>query len=208
MSNPQTTGTDLPSVDMMELLRGLWRRKFFILLITLLLGGFASLVVLREKPTYTVETQVLVDNLETPFSRAAPGEGTESRPALDDRDILSQVSILNSRDLGDRVIKELGLVGTAEFDPSRDGVGNISSILLALGFRANPRSKSLEERAFDRYRSALTVYQIPDSKVIAIRYFALDPKIAAGVANKLAELYVTSAREAQSEPTGRARDWL
>ena len=121
---------------------------------------------------------------------------------------MSQVSVLSSRDLGDRVIKELGLVGKGEFDPARDGIGKVGSILIALGFRDDPLKKSLEERAFDRYRAALTVYQIPDSKVITIKYFALDPTIAADVANKLAEIYVTSTREAQSEPTGRARDWL
>lgn len=198
----------MASVDMTELLRGIWRRKLFILLVTLLLAGAASFVVLREKPSYTVEAQVLVDNLETPFSRAAPGEGSDSRPAFDDRDILSQVAVLSSRDLGDRVIKDLGLTGKGEFDPARNGVGKVSSVLIALGFRENPLNKSLEERAYDRYRSALTVFQVPQSKVITIRYFALDPKIAADVANKLAEIYVTSTREAQSEPTGRARDWL
>ena len=208
MSNPQHAASNLSSVDMMELLRGIWRRKLFILLVTLLLGGVASFFVLREPPSYTVESQLLVDNLETPFSRAAPGEGPESRTAFDERDILSQVSVLSSRDLGDRVIKELGLVGKGEFDPARDGIGKVSSILIALGFRDDPLRKSLEERAFDHYRAALTVYQIPNSKVITIKYFALDPKIAADVANKLAEIYVTSTREAQSEPTGRARDWL
>ncbi|MGE3872286.1 MAG: exopolysaccharide transport family protein [Parvibaculaceae bacterium] len=208
MTYPEQPGPSLASVDMMELLRGIWRRKFFILLVTLLLGGAASFFVLRETPSYTVEAQVLVDNLETPFSRAAPGEGSDSRPAFDDRDILSQVSVLSSRDLGDRVLKELGLVGKGEFNPVRNGVGKVGRILIALGFRDNPLNKSLEERAYDRYRGALNVFQIPQSKVITIRYYALDPKIAADVANKLAEIYVTSTREAQSEPTGRARDWL
>ena len=63
------------SVDMMDLLRGLWRRKWMILLVTVLFAGAAAFVVLRDRPTYTVEAQLLVDNLETPFSRAQPSEG-------------------------------------------------------------------------------------------------------------------------------------
>jgi uncharacterized protein involved in exopolysaccharide biosynthesis len=208
MTNSEQAGPTLASVDMMELLRGIWRRKLFVLLVTFLLAGAMSFVVLRETPSYSVEAQVLVDNLETPFSRAAPGEGSEARTSFDDRDILSQVSVLSSRDLGDRVLKELGLVGKGEFDSARSGVGKLGSVLIALGFRDNPLNKSLEERAYDRYRGALNVFQIPQSKVITIRYSALDPQIAADVANKLAELYVTSTREAQSEPTGRAREWL
>lgn len=208
MTNPEQAGPNTASVDMMDLLRGLWHRKLMILLTTLLFAGAAAFVVLRDKPTYSVEAQLLVDNLETPFSRAQPSEGTDNRPSFDERDILSQVSVLSSRDLGDRVIKDLGLAGTGEFDSARDGVGKVGQILIALGFKDNPLTKSLEERAYDRYRSALNVYQIPDSKVIVIKYFALDPEIAANVANKLAETYVTSTRETQSEPTGRARDWL
>jgi capsular polysaccharide biosynthesis protein len=192
MSNSQQVERDLASVDMMELLRGIWGRKLLILLVTLLLGGAASFFILREKPSYTVEGQVLVDNLETPFSPAAPGEGPETRAPFDDRDILSQVSVLSSRDLGDRVINELGLAGKGEFDPAVNGIGKLGQVLIALGFKDNPLTKSLEERAFDRYRSALTVFQIPDSKVITVRYYALDPEIAADVANKLTELYVTS----------------
>lgn len=196
------------SVDMMDLLRGLWRRKWMILLITVLFASAAAFVVLRDKPSYTVEAQLLVDNLETPFSRAQPSEGSDSRPTFDDRDILSQVSVLNSRDLGDRVIKDLGLSGKGEFDPARNGIGKISQFLIDLGFKPDPRNKSLEERAYDRYNSQLNIYQIKESKVIVIKYSALDPKVAADVANKLAETYVISTREMQSEPTERARDWL
>ncbi|QIG50926.1 polysaccharide biosynthesis tyrosine autokinase [Nordella sp. HKS 07] len=196
------------SVDMMDLLRGLWRRKWMILLITVLFAAAAAFFVLRDKPSYAVEAQLLVDNLETPFSRAQPGEGSETRPAFDDRDILSQVSVLKSRDLGDRVIKELSLAGKGEFDPARNGVGKIGQILIALGFKDDPLKKSLEDRAYDRYDSQLNVYQIPESKIIIVKYSALDPQVAADVANKLAETYVVSTREAQSEPTGRARAWL
>lgn len=196
------------SVDMMDLLRGLWRRKWMILLITVLFASAAAFVVLRDKPSYTVEAQLLVDNLETPFSRAQPGEGADSRPTFDDRDILSQVSVLSSRDLGDRVIKDLGLAGKGEFDPARNGIGKISQVMIDLGFKPDPRLKSLDERAYDRYNSQLNIYQIKESKVIVIKYSALDPKVAADVANKLAETYVVSTREMQSEPTERARDWL
>jgi uncharacterized protein involved in exopolysaccharide biosynthesis/Mrp family chromosome partitioning ATPase len=208
MNDHEQAGMNASSVDMMDLLRGLWRRKWMILLITVLFASAAAFVVLRDKPSYTVEAQLLVDNLETPFSRAQPGEGGDSRPTFDDRDILSQVSVLSSRDLGDRVIKDLGLAGKGEFDPARDGVGKISQFLIDLGFKPDPRLKSLDERAYDRYNSQLNIYQIKESKVIVIKYSALDPKIAADVANKLAETYVVSTREMQSEPTERARDWL
>jgi len=196
------------SVDLMDLLRGIWRRKLMVLLVTIVFAGAAAFVVLRASPSYTVESQVLIGNLETPFSRAEPSEGSDARMSFDNRDIASQMAVINSRDLADRVIKDLGLAGKGEFDPASKGVGTVSRIAIALGFRENPLTKSLEERAFDRFRNSLTVFQVPDSKVVAIKYSALNPVIAADVANRLAETYVTATRETQSEPTGRARDWL
>ena len=65
------------SVDLMDLLRGIWRRKLMVLLVTILFAGAAAFVVLRASPSYTVESQVLIDNLETPFSRAEPSEGSD-----------------------------------------------------------------------------------------------------------------------------------
>lgn len=208
MTNSEQAGLSAASVDMMDLLRGMWRRKLLVLLITLLFAAATAVVVLRAKPSYTVEAQVLVDNLETPFSRTQPTDVSQSRPAFDDRDILSQVSVLNSRDLGSRVIRDLGLAGKGEFDPALEGIGFVTRMAIVLGFKDNPLTKTLDERAYDHYRDSLNVYQIPQSKVIVIKYTARNPKVAADVANRLAGTYVTSTRETQSEPTGRAREWL
>ena len=49
-------------------------------------------------------------------------------------------------------------------------------IAVALGFRSDPRRESAEERAYGRYSGGLNVYQIPQSKVIVIKYSSTDPK--------------------------------
>ena len=195
------------SVEMVELLRGIWRRKLLIIALAVIFGATAAFFVLRAKPTYTVEARVLVDNLETSYSRADVNEQAAQRQ-FDERDIASQVAVIGSRDLAMRVIDELGLAGKSEFDPLQEGIGLVGRLAIMLGFRQDPAPKSLEQRAYDRFDSMLSVYPVPESKVIAIRYTASDPAIAAGVANRLAELYVMSTRESQSEPTGRAREWL
>ena len=200
-------GTTTSSVEMMDLLRGLWRRKFLILALAIIFGAIAAFVVLRAKPSYTVEARVLIDNLETSYSRADVTEQASAR-VFDERDITSQVAVIGSRDLAMRVIETLGLAGKGEFDPMQDGIGMAGRILIMLGFREDPAPKSLEQRAYDRFDSQLTVYPVPNSKVIVVRYTANDPAIAADAANSLAEAFVTSTRESQSEPTGRAREWL
>ncbi|MGE3830563.1 MAG: GumC family protein [Parvibaculaceae bacterium] len=195
------------SVEMMDLLRGIWRRKFLILALAIIFGAIAAFFVLRAKPTYTVESRVLIDNLETSYSRADVNEQAAQR-TFDERDIASQVAVVGSRDLAMRVIQELGLAGKGEFDPMQNGIGTLGRVLILLGFRQDPAPKSLDQRAYDHFDDMLTVYPVPNSKVIAIRYTANDPAIAADAANRLAEVFVMSTRESQSEPTGRAREWL
>ncbi|MFO0993364.1 MAG: exopolysaccharide transport family protein [Hyphomicrobiales bacterium] len=196
------------SIALTDVLRGIWSRRKMIAALTIIATVLAIAYVSTQKPRYTTQALVLVDSLETPFDRTQP-DATAPKPAMDERDVLSQVSVIESRDLGDRVVRTLKLQENPEFDAlASSGLGIISRLRIALGFGEDPRNKTPEQRALARYDSMLSVYQIPLSKVIAIQYSANDPKIAAEVANTLAETYVTSTREAQSEPTNRAREWL
>jgi uncharacterized protein involved in exopolysaccharide biosynthesis/Mrp family chromosome partitioning ATPase len=197
------------SIALGDVLRGIWRRRKMVLALTIVTTILAIVYVTTQTPRYTTEALVLVGSLETPFDRTQP-DPVASRPVLDERDILSQVSVVSSRDLGERVVRDLKLTDRPEFDSlaSNGRVGLIQNLMVALGFGEDPRQQTPEQRALSRFESMLTVSQVPLSKVIAIQYSANDPTTAAEVANSLAEVYVTSTREAQSEPTNRAREWL
>src|SRR5262249_19122448 len=130
------------SIDMASLLRGIWRRKRMLFGLALLFGLAALGYVMITAPTYTSEATVLIDNLDTPFDRAQPTD-TQARQTIDERDVLSQVSVLTSRDLGERVIKQLDLAARPQFDPLARGLGIAGRFAIALGFKADPRSQSV-----------------------------------------------------------------
>jgi uncharacterized protein involved in exopolysaccharide biosynthesis len=207
LAHDPTAPLSASSIDMASLLRGIWRRRLTILLLSALFALAAVAYVATATPTYIAEAMVLIDNLDTPFDRVQPGDA-QARQGPDERDVLSQVSVITSRDLAGRVIDKLGLVKRPEFDPLSKGIGLAGRVAIALGFKPDPRSQPVEDRAYSRYSGNLNVYQVPNSKVIVIRYSSTDPKTAADVANALAETYVMSTREAESEPTSRAREWL
>ena len=102
----------------------------------------------------------------------------------------------------------LGLENIPEFNPMLNGLGTLGSYKIALGFGDDPRLKTPEQRALARYNEQLSVYQQPNSNVINIKYSARNPEIAAKIANTLADTYVLTTRERQSQPTERAREWL
>lgn len=195
------------AINILDVLRGILRRKLFIAGLTLAAFGLGLGLVKVLKPIYTSEAQILIQNLETPFDRFQSAENSRG-DTVDDRMVASQMSVIRSDDLGRRVIAALGLENDPEFNPLIRGIGTFGRIRIALGFGSDPALKTPEQRALDHYASELSVFQLPQSNVIGIKYSSSNPETAAKVANTLAETYVMWTREAQSQPTERARVWL
>ncbi len=200
-------GPVLPAISVREVLRGVGRRKFMIASLTVcaFLGGFAAANFL--KPIYSTEAQLLVDNLETRFDRMQILEN-QTVPTVDDRIVASQMAVLKSEDMGRRVIAALSLQDNPEFNAKLRGMSVLKKIKVALGFGDDPRLMTPEQLALASYLDGLSVYQQPDSNVIAVKYSASTPETAARIANTLAETYIVATRESQSQPTERAREWL
>ena len=196
------------AISLSDVLHGVLRRKLFVVGTTALaLAGSLAFVTLA-KPQYTSEAQVIVENMATPYDRAQGPDELRAEP-LDDRTILSQVSILNSQDLALRVVELLRLQDRAEFKGMKDGrVGTLKLILIALGFSDDPRKMTPEERALVRYYDGLTVYQVPESSVIALKFSGTDAATAAELLNTLTSQYVAETAETRVKPTVRAREWL
>ncbi len=196
------------AVNLVEVLKGVGRRKVMILATTALAFCAGVGLVTLVKPVYTGTAQVLVQNMETPFDRVQQTETQRNEPTIDDRVIASQIAVLKSEDLGRRVVAALGLEQNPEFNPLLKGQGLSSKLLLTLGFGSDPALKTPEQNALDRYNAKLNIFQQPQSNVISIEYSSPNPDVTARIANTLAEIYVTWTREAQVAPTERARGWL
>jgi uncharacterized protein involved in exopolysaccharide biosynthesis len=195
------------SVSIVDVMRGIGGRWKLVSVLTLLGIALGLGLVTFIKPSYTTEALVLIESLETPFNRVNDNSEFRVNP-VDDRIVQSQTSVLKSHDLGLRVIEALKLDTRSEFNPSPEVMGPVKRALIALGFSDDPRLKTPQQRALSRYLDDLTVYQIPDSNVVGIKYSARSGETAAEIANTLAETYVITTRESQSQPTGRAREWL
>ena len=195
-------------LSLIDGLKGVTRRKRVIALCTAagVLAGLGVLAIF--KPTYQSEAQVLVENLQTPFEKANIQQADARPDVLDKSVVLSQVSVLKSADIEARVVDKLSLAQVPEFNPLINGVGLIKSLMAKFSFTDDPNLFSPQELALKRLDQQLTVYQIPDSNVIGIKYAALNKQVAADVANAVAETYVESTREVGASSNSRARDWL
>src|SRR3569623_755710 len=79
---------------------------------------------------------------------------------------------------------------------SRDGIGRDP-------FRMTP-----EERVLDSYYARLTAYAVDKSRVMVVEFQSRDPKLAARVANSIADGYLVMQQAGRQAPAKAAGQWL
>ncbi len=206
-SHPATYDYADSAVDLRRLIGGVWRRRRLMFAIVVAVMGLVIAFLLTATPKYTSEAQVLVENGESPFTRPQQ-EAPLQLPSVTEDDVRSQAQVLMSHDLGERVVEALQLYKYPEFDPVSRGLSPVRQLLVTLGLSSDPRDTPPQQRALRAYFDKLIVYPITGSRVITIEFTSKDPRIAAEVANTLAENYVTSTQEVKFGHTQKAVDWL
>ncbi|MBN8535392.1 MAG: lipopolysaccharide biosynthesis protein [Rhizobiales bacterium] len=192
--------------DIAGLGKALWKRKFWIIIPTLL-AFFGSIAIVNMLPTrYAGEARVLLENRETVYSR--PDRDSRTDPAIDPEAVASQVQIVMSKDLALKVIRDLKLAERDEFDPLSKGLGVIDLVGMVTGLMPDPRSIPREERVLRTYYKRLLVFPQGKSRVIQIEFQSEDPKVAADVANRIAEEYLSREERAKRDTSRVTSDWL
>jgi uncharacterized protein involved in exopolysaccharide biosynthesis len=193
-------------VDLRHVVAGLWRRKRAVGLTTLVAALAGTAFAFSATPRYTAEARVIVDKFDTAFARNDRDQ--DSARDISEQLVTSQVEVVKSRNIAKRVVNALDLADNPEFSGSGIAVSLVTRMLAALGFIGDPRKKTPEQLAIETYDRNLVVYVVPKSQVIAIAFTSRSAEMAEKLANSVADSYVIETRQAQTEPTGRARDWL
>ena len=191
-------------IDLGAIGAALKRRRRAWVLPTLVAFLAVGLFVNVVTPRYTAQSQILLENQETFFTRpdrvnlpdAVSGQ-------LDEAAVASQVQLIASPDIARRAIKALHLEGNDEFDPLAKGMNPISRVLVLLGLLPDPTRESAESRMVQAFEQKLTVYSPPKTRVVTIEFTSRDPKLAARGANEVAALYL---QEQSSAKRGMAKD--
>jgi uncharacterized protein involved in exopolysaccharide biosynthesis len=194
-------------VDLREILLALRGRIKTILAITVAVAIGAIVFVLTATPRFAGETQVLLENRDSVFTRTL-SERELPGGTIDEQAVLSQVEVVSSREVARETIRRLGLVGNAEFDPLVGPMDPITRVRTMLGIADGSFDGNEEDRIFDSYYRALMVYAVPRSRVLAIEFRSSDPDLSARAANTIAEVYLEHLEEAQAELARAASNWL
>lgn len=208
MSGSRNTADDV-DIDLARLFSSLARQWARILLGALAIAGAAFVLAWLATPKYKAETRILIETRESVFTRpdASAARDDANSPTLDEEGVLSQVEVILSSDILTKVAGKLGLASLPEYDD----VANASAldrILVLTGLKRDPGEIPAEERVLKRFRENLGVYRVERSRVIVIEFISEDPRLAAEVANAIADEYIATSRAAKLASNTDATEWL
>ncbi len=185
----------------------LWRKRWLILVPTILAALGAYIAVQVITPKYSSEARIFIEGRDNVYLRPDADKITTD-PTIDAEAVTSQAQIILSRDLALEVINKLKLGELPEFDSTLNGVSPLRALLGIFGLGKDPLSMTHEERVLTAYYDRLSVSPLEKSRIINIDFLSEDPELAARVANAIADAYLVRQRQAAQEQAQSAGQWL
>jgi uncharacterized protein involved in exopolysaccharide biosynthesis len=170
-------------IDIGAVWRSLWRAIPKLILLSLAVGAGTYAVLSTFPPLYTSEAQIQI--VSPKGSTDQSFEAVASR--LDKEAVNTHLSGLMSPDLALQIIAEEKLDKNPEFNSALREPSKIDRILNAIAMGNGTESE--QDRVLKAFYKRLEIYSPKESRIIGIRFTSHDPKLAADVANKMAETY-------------------
>jgi succinoglycan biosynthesis transport protein ExoP len=181
----------------------LMRHKWIILLLITASFGASVYYSSTAIPYYKATSQVLIDNTNPNIVAIAEVTKPDSNSLPYDR---TQLKLLSNRSLARRVIKELNLKDSPEFNVEVPE-NSLDKIFPKKGLQ-DPDAGNMDARLIDRYLSKLHINLIKNSKLVNISFEGLYPEIIAKIANQHAQEYIEETFERRAATSHKATEWL
>ncbi len=202
--------TDL--VDFGYIVSVLRRDRWLILGLTVAAVLVTFILVQRIAPAYTSSAQVL---LETRQERVLSSDQVVSNLNATPAVIAGEVELIRSSMLIGRVVDALNLTEHPDYDPRverdtgllRSAVRSVRS-LTGGGAAESMSEDDIRAATIARLQRDITASQVGVSFAIRISAKASSPRLAADIANTVAEQYVEALLSVKREATERATGWL
>ncbi|MFN3076309.1 MAG: GumC family protein [Alphaproteobacteria bacterium] len=209
-------GDDGLGIDLRQQIGVLWRRRRLILGVVLGVILATWLGLMRFTPIYAGSASVMIENRKTRFLDLKEVI-TTSQPQL--TTVLSEVEVIRSRNVAERVADNLDLYKDPEFNPSlraREG-GLLTLLREFIAQLSKPsvpepspgeKERAMRAAVVTGLLARVSANPVPQSMVINIQVRSEDPAKASLLTNTLAEQYVLDQLNAKFEATRNASVWL
>jgi polysaccharide biosynthesis transport protein len=190
-----------------QAMRRRWRVIAGSLLMCLAVAAFLLFILPAR---YTATTQILLDPHKT---NVLQNQAVMQGVPLDASAVESEVSLIQSFNIGRRVVEKLALDKDTEF-VSRGG-GLVSRLLGMVGFDSKPVEVTTDATttaemalAIAALKSNMTVRRVGITLVIEVGVTSKDRMKAAKIANAVTDAYLIDQLEARYDAAKRASGWL
>lgn len=205
-----------PGLDIRRIVATFRRRLKLFAAIYMLVFVAVFVWTARATPEYTATANVMLD---TRAQRVVESEAVLSGLPPDSATVDTEVEILRSRQLAERVVSALNLEKDPEFNPSLRKPSGLQAIKKGVKdlFRQAPEkprqptamdAQLLRQQVVDTMLGRLQVRRVGLTYVMDVSFTSKDPAKAALVANTLADKYLLEQLEAKFDATRQASAWL
>ncbi len=212
---------DDDEADLLRLWRTLWRRKWSILTLVLVLMMAATLMVLSITPTYRAGATLLIEQKRANVVSIEQVYGLEAESS---EYLQTQFELLKSRSLAERVVRQLDLTRHPDFDPRQQPAPLLDLSGLLTGFSVQrivpatlpedllppiePGEAQILDTVTRAFMERISVYPLGKSQLVRVEVDMADPDLAARAANALANGFIESQMEASIAMSVTATTWM
>ena len=212
----QAMDSDEDQIDLRAYLGIFNKYKWRIFILSVLITLLTYLHTLSLTPVYQATATLL---LETESAKIVSIEEVYGVGAGQREYLATQLGILNSRSIAEKVVERLDLPNHPMLDPQRQKKSQSS---LELNWREwlpadwlppaeppqPPSPSARKQAAINEVRAGLSINHVRNSRLVKISFDSPLPELAASVPNTLVDVYIKSDLEARLQMTKDAASWL
>ncbi|WP_406828062.1 GumC family protein [Microbulbifer sp. ARAS458-1] len=197
-------------IDLRQYWRIVDRFKWRIAALSIAVTMLTAMVVFSMTPKYQATATLMI---EAEQAKALSIEEVYGLDSSRKEYFLTQFEILKSKRIAERVVEQMGLTTHPEFDPEQQEGGFSLRSLLPFLSQAEPLTEEEAaqlklQQVTDAFVERLSISPVRNTQLVKISFESESPKLAANIANKVAEVYINSHLEAKLEMTQQATSWL
>ncbi|TET66882.1 MAG: hypothetical protein E3J56_13710, partial [Candidatus Aminicenantes bacterium] len=203
-------------VDLLEYWRVIVKRKWVIITFAGALILFVGIFSFLATPIYKAKASLLIEE-ESSKILSIEDEFGYQRRAVDLRFYNTQLKLLKSKSLAERVARKMNLLSRPEFGagkkPKKSFFASLKALIsprkkleeedLKSKIPANPYSEMIED-----IQENIEISPIRDTKLVEVSYKSPNPILSADIVNALAEEFINFSVEKRYETTQQASDFL
>lgn len=222
-SSPVASNTSSASqeIDLTALFQVVWRRKWSIILLTLLSMALASVVVMNIEPTYRASTTLLITDQANKVVSIDQIYGLDG---LGNNFIQTQIGLIRSRSTIERAVKQLNLTSHPAYDPrqavaspyhpralvkqAKDWIPGLTDLTHINDQPIELTEQEVLQSVVNRLLGQLSVENVRGSNLVVIHVESTDRALAARAANAIAEAFIEGQLDAAIDATLSATNWM